>query len=223
MNLSIAIDGPAGSGKSTIAKILSEELKGYYYVDSGSFYRAVTWHILNNKLDLSKEKELQEEINKLNLSAKPEGLSLKVLLNNKDCAHLIRTREVTRNVSEVSAISCVRDKVNSIFKKLAGEYNIIMEGRDIGTVVLKNAGYKFFLMAEPEERATRRLKELAQKGENYSFREILDDIKKRDKYDSNRKIAPLKKASDAVEVDTTFMSINEVVQKIKSYLLKEKK
>ncbi|MFA5480012.1 MAG: (d)CMP kinase [Candidatus Muiribacteriota bacterium] len=221
MSLNIAIDGPAGSGKSTIAKIVSDRL-GIYYVDSGAFYRTITWFFIENKIDFMDLNSVQNALSHINLKAEPDGLGFKVFINEIFPGDKIRTREVTRAVSPVSAISCVRDYVNGFFQKIGEKHSIVMEGRDIGTVVLPEAELKIFLVATPEERARRRLKELQQKGENYPFDEILEDIIKRDKYDSTREVAPLKKSSDAVEVDTTVMTIEEVVETILNHAEKKK-
>jgi cytidylate kinase len=218
MGISIAIDGPAGSGKSTIAKILAKKLD-FFYLDSGAFYRAVTYYILKNKIDLSDKENLKKVLNSLEFDIKLEGDLFRIFINGEDVTENIRSRDVTRKVSEVAAIPEVRERLNKVFRGIAKDYNIVMEGRDIGTVVLPEADFKFFLTASAEERARRRLKELEEKGEKHDFNEILEDIKKRDKLDSEREIAPLKKADGAIEIDTTNLDIDGVVNKLMMYFV----
>ncbi|MCK9223702.1 MAG: (d)CMP kinase [Candidatus Muirbacterium halophilum] len=213
MNSSIAIDGPAGSGKSTITELVSRRL-GLFHVDSGAFYRTITYYLIEQGIDFNDEIKVLNAINCDLLEVIPGDGVFKILLNGKDVSDKIRTREITKAVSPVSAIGCVRDKVNKIFRRLSSEYNIIMEGRDIGTIVLPNAEHKFYLNASVDERAKRRRLELLEKGEEFTFEEIRLDIQNRDHYDSTRKIAPLKKAADADEIDTTSMSVEEVVEDI---------
>lgn len=213
MNSSIAIDGPAGSGKSTITQLVSQKL-GLFHVDSGAFYRTLTYYLIKQGIDFNDEHKVSEAIKGDILEVIPGDGVFKILLNGSDVSDRIRTREITKAVSPVSAIGCVRDKVNKIFRRLSREYNIIMEGRDIGTVVLPDAQHKFYLNASVDERAKRRRLELLEKGEEHTFEEIKIDIQNRDYYDSTRKIAPLRKSEDAEEIDTTSMSIEEVVEEI---------
>lgn len=213
MNSSIAIDGPAGSGKSTITGLVAERLD-LNHVDSGAFYRTITYFFIREGIDFNNIKEVKDSLENIQINAIHNNGIFDIRINGEDVKSFIRTREVTRAVSPVSAIPEVREKVNKVFRELSEKYNIIMEGRDIGTVVLPNADYKIYLNASVEERAKRRLKELEEAGEKHSLDDIYKDIVKRDEYDSGREIAPLKKAEDAVEIDTTSLSIEEVVEEI---------
>ncbi|PLX19055.1 MAG: (d)CMP kinase [Candidatus Muiribacterium halophilum] len=213
MNISVAIDGPAGSGKSTIAKILGKRLN-FFYIDSGAFYRTVTLYFLRKKIDLEDTVAVENALEEMKLNVVPAEGAFNIYLDEELMQQQIRTRDVTFNVSPVSALMPVRERLNSIFRELSHTKSVIMEGRDIGTVVLPNASFKFFLNASVEERARRRLKELEEKGERHSLDDIKKQIERRDRLDSTREIAPLKKAADANEVDTTGMTIEEVVEEI---------
>jgi len=213
MNISVAIDGPAGSGKSTIAKLVGKRLN-LFYIDSGAFYRTVTLYFLRNKVDFEDGKSVEKALAEMDLDVIPSDGYFDIYLNDELMEDQIRTREVTFNVSPVSAIIAVREKLNTIFRELSHTRGVIMEGRDIGTVVLPKASFKFFLNASVEERAGRRMKELKEKGEEHSFEDIKKQIERRDRLDSTREIAPLKKALNAEEIDTTGMTIEEVVGRI---------
>ena len=216
-NFQVALDGPAGSGKSSISKIVSEKL-GFTHIDTGAMYRAVTFEALNRKIELGNEEEYTflDEIEVV-------FVGNKTLLNGNDVSVEIRSLEVTRNVSLVSSLKCVRDKM-VYFQRLSAQQGLVlMDGRDIGTTVLPDAHVKIFLTASPEERAKRRLKELQQSGINESYEVVLNDIKTRDYKDSNREISPLRKASDAILVDTTTMSIEEVCNTIVSIVCERMK
>ena len=209
----IAIDGPAGSGKSTIAKLIAKDI-GLVYLDTGAMYRLVTlkaWNegiLGNGKLsDLGKIKKL---LDNLNIDIKENGF----YLDDVDVSEEIRKPIISENVSDIAAIREVREKMVDLQRKFSKSKNVILDGRDIGTVVFPNADLKIFLVADAKERAKRRYKELVEKGENVEIEEIYDNILKRDKIDSTRKESPLKKAKDAVEVDTTFKSIKEVKNEI---------
>lgn len=209
----IAIDGPAGSGKSTIAKLIAKDI-GLVYLDTGAMYRLVTLKALNEGIlgngklsDLGKIKKL---LDNLNIDIKENGF----YLDDVDVSEEIRKPIISENVSDIAAIREVREKMVDLQRKFSKSKNVILDGRDIGTVVFPNADLKIFLVADAKERAKRRYRELVEKGENVEIEEIYDNILKRDKIDSTRKESPLKKAKDAVEVDTTFKSIKEVKNEI---------
>lgn len=204
----IAIDGPAGSGKSTIAKLIAEDL-GLVYLDTGAMYRLVTLKALNEGI-LGDFEKIKKMLNNLNIDIKENGF----YLDNVDVSDEIRKPIVSENVSDIAAIREVREKMVDLQRKFSKSKNVILDGRDIGTVVFPNADLKIFLVADAKERAKRRYKELVEKGENVEIEEIYDNILKRDKIDSTRRESPLKKAKDAVEVDTTFKSIKEVKNEI---------
>ena len=209
----IAIDGPAGSGKSTIARLIAKD-KGLIYLDTGAMYRLVTLKALNKGIlgnnDLNYLEEIKKLLDNLNIDIKENGF----YLDNVDVSEEIRKPIVSENVSDVAAIREVREKMVDLQRKFSESKNVILDGRDIGTVVFPNADLKIFLVADARERAKRRYRELIQKGENVEIEEIYENILKRDKIDSTRKESPLKKAKDAVEVDTTSKSIEEVKNEI---------
>lgn len=209
----IAIDGPAGSGKSTIAKLVAKDM-GLVYLDTGAMYRIVTLKALNEGIlgndglnELDKIKKLLDD---LNIDIRGNGF----YLDDVDVSEEIRKPIVSENVSDVAAIREVREKMVDLQRKFSESKNVILDGRDIGTVVFPNANLKIFLVADAKERAKRRYRELIEKGENVEIEEIYENILKRDKIDSTRKESPLKKAKDAVEVDTTSKSIEEVKNEI---------
>ena len=209
----IAIDGPAGSGKSTIAKLIAEDL-GLVYLDTGAMYRLVTLKALNEGIlwnnDLNYLEEIKKLLDNLNIDIKENGF----YLDNVDVSEEIRKPIVSENVSDVAAIREVREKMVDLQRKFSESKNVILDGRDIGTVVFPNADLKIFLIADAKERAKRRYKELVEKGENVEIEEIYENILKRDKIDSTRKESPLKKAEDAIEVDTTSKNVEEVKNEI---------
>ena len=218
--INVAIDGPAGAGKSTIAKAAAAEL-GYIYVDTGALYRSIALQALKvNSLDSLTDDEIISCLDDIKLELKFTGNSQRVFLNDEDVSEKIRTAEVSMGASRVSAVPKVREFLFELQKKNAEENNVIMDGRDIGTVVLPNADLKIFLTASAEERASRRYLEMKQKPDCPSYQQILDDIIKRDYDDSHRKISPLKKADDAVEIDTTNMSADEVIRCITDMIRK---
>ena len=204
----IAIDGPAGSGKSTIAKLIAEDL-GLVYLDTGAMYRLVTLKALNDGI-LGDLEEIKKMLNNLNIDIKENGF----YLDNVDVSDEIRKPIVSENVSDIAAIREVREKMVDLQRKFSESKNVILDGRDIGTVVFPNANVKIFLVADAKERANRRYKELVKKGENVKIEEIYENILKRDEIDSTRKESPLKKAEDAIEVDTTSKNIEEVKNEI---------
>jgi cytidylate kinase len=218
-NINIAIDGPAGAGKSSIAKKVSSELE-FIYVDTGALYRSIALFKLENNLDSD---ELISKLSDLKIEIKFIDKAQHVFLNNVDVSDKIRTPEVSMNASTVSAMPEVREFLFELQRKIARENNIIMDGRDIGTVVLPDADLKIFLTASVEERAKRRWLELSEKAEKEncpSLDEIKTDIIKRDHQDMTREIAPLKQADDAILVDTSNMNFDESVEYIRNMIEK---
>ena len=205
----IAIDGPAGAGKSTIAKKVADRL-GYIYIDTGAMYRAFTYELLISSISLSDIEEITKVLEKTNIEFKNN----EIFLNNLNVTNEIRSKNVTANVSAVSAIPQVREKLVNLQRKIASENNSILDGRDIGTVVFPNAELKIFLTASVKIRALRRYNELIAKDKNIDINEIEAEIEKRDKLDSSRETSPLVKAADAIEIDTSNLSIDEVVNTI---------
>ena len=218
--MQVAIDGPASSGKSTISKLITKET-GFLYLDTGAMYRATTLAFLRNNISVDDASAIDELLENLVISFKNTEDGQLVFLNGEDVTREIRDLEVTRNVSEVSAIKAVRVKLVKMQQEIAENHSIIMDGRDIGTVVLPNAELKIFLVASVEERALRRFRENQEKGIELSLEKLEEEIAHRDFLDSTRKESPLKKADDAIEIDTTSLSIQEVVSKITN-LIQEK-
>ena len=210
MGIAIAIDGPAAAGKSTIAKKVAE-IKGYTYIDTGAMYRAYTWHCLDKGLDCTNEEQCVAEIPHINIELKPGGI---VLCNGKDISRDIRMPIINKNVTPVCQMKPVRLFLVDQQRKMAEKDNVIMDGRDIGTYVLPNAQVKIFQVASPECRAQRRYKENMEKGIPCTYEEILEDVNRRDKADSERAFAPLKPAEDSILLDTSELSIDEVVNKV---------
>jgi len=211
--ISIAIDGPAAAGKSTVAKIVAERLS-YIYIDTGAMYRALTYKAINNQLDLEDEASLLDTLLSTVIELKPSDTGQLVILDNSDVTDLIRTSEVTNSVSYVARQPKVREEMVKRQQAFATEGGVVMDGRDIGTHVLPNAEVKVFLLASVEERAERRHTENLEKGFPSDLEKLKEEIAKRDKIDSERAVAPLKKASDAIEIDTTSLTIPDVVEKI---------
>lgn len=211
-NLIVAIDGPAGSGKSTIAKLIAKKYN-FTYIDTGAMYRMITLYLLEEKIDFENLKEIEDILNNhINLDMKEN----KFFLNNKDVSQEIREPIISENVSKVASIKIVRDNLVSLQRKIASNKNVILDGRDIGTVVFPNAQVKIFLIASVEERANRRYKEFLEKNISISYEEVLKSLKERDFIDSTRKESPLVKAKDAIELDTTNLNLQEVVDFISS-------
>ena len=210
----IAFDGPAGSGKSTIAKIISKKL-GITYLDTGAMYRAVTLYFLENGVDFNDEEQVKINLDKINLEFKNDDL----YLNNKDVSVQLREKNINDNVSFVSAIKIVREKMVDLQRKMSGQQSVILDGRDIGTVVFPNADYKFYITASVDVRARRRYEEEMKKGKSdISLDEVKKSIQNRDLIDSTREVTPLKKADDAIEIDTSNMTIEQVLERIISYI-----
>ena len=203
--VNIAIDGPAGAGKSTIAKMVSAKL-GYIYVDTGALYRTIALYIAENNIP---DDKIEASLENADVSLKFIDGAQRVFLGGRDVSELIRTPEISMAASRTSAIPAVRKYLFGTQQKIAAENNVLMDGRDIGTVVLPNADVKIFLTASAEERANRRYKELAEKPDCPTYQEILDDIIKRDYQDMHRETAPLKQADDAVLVDSTELNLEQ--------------
>lgn len=216
--INVAIDGPSGAGKSTIARRIASDL-GYVYIDTGAMYRTLAYKAISMGTDIKQSPdEVIAILPETNISiAYQDGLQ-RMILDGKDVTDFIRTPEVSMGASAVSAIPEVRSWLLDYQRNLAKENNCLMDGRDIGTVVLPFANVKIFLTASSEARAKRRYDELVEKGENVTFQEVLNDMIKRDSDDSSRACAPLKQADDAILVDTSNLSFEESVQKIKSII-----
>ena len=207
--INIALDGPSGAGKSTIAKRVAEAL-GILYLDTGAMYRALGLTALNRGIDPKDAEKVAEMAARTEITVTLEAGVQHTFADGEDVTGLIRTPEVAAAASAVSAVPAVRRQMVAIQRQIAAETDMILDGRDIGTFVLPDTPYKFFLNATPEERARRRYTELLAKGVECTFEQILRDIQRRDENDSNRAFAPLKKAEDAVEIDTTHLTIDEV-------------
>lgn len=218
----IAIDGPAASGKSTTALGVAQAL-GIRYLDTGAMYRAVTLAVIREKVDLNNVKSVDACLSHIELKLKFENSRTHVFLGDEDVTEVIRGIEVTRNVSAVSALPSVRRKLVSLQRKIALQGNTIVEGRDIGTVVFPDADFKFFIVADYETRGERRWNDLKKMGIDLSTEEIIKDLKRRDKIDSGRRHSPLTKAEDAVEIDTSGMTLEEQIGLIVETVKKEKK
>jgi cytidylate kinase len=206
----ITIDGPSGSGKSTLSRLLAERL-GYSFLDTGAMYRAVGYKVVQERVDEQDEEALAAVLDNLDLHLLPGNGDTRVLLDGQDISQAIRTAEMGLVASRVSAIAAVRRKLTELQRRIGREGNFVAEGRDMGTVVFPDAPCKFFLDAVPKERARRRTAQLAEKGELADLESILAQIKKRDLDDSSRDLAPLKAAADAVHIDSTDMTIEEVL------------
>ncbi|QSX06787.1 (d)CMP kinase [Sedimentibacter sp. zth1] len=211
----IAIDGPSGAGKSTVAKMLSKKL-GFEFIDTGAMYRAIAYKFDKNNIEI-KEENIQAVLENTDIDYNNNN----VYLDGENVEPFIRTENLSKKASEISKIQSVRDKLVNIQRNIACKKNIVMDGRDITTVVFPNAEYKFFITASAETRARRRYEELIKKGYCVSLQNVIDDINKRDYNDTTRKNSPLIVADDALVVDTTELDINEVVEKIVN-IIKEK-
>jgi len=216
----VAIDGPAGSGKGTVTKIIAEKM-GLINLDTGATYRCVATAVVDNNLKVEDEEKITALLDNIDIEFKREEDKEKVYLNGVDVTERIRSKEVSQIVSQVSSIIPVRLKMSELQRKMAKGKDVIMEGRDIGTYVFPNAEVKIYLDADVEERARRRFKENKEKGIDMTYEEVLENIKIRDENDKNKKMGALKVADDAVVVDTTSKSIEEVVEEIEK-IIKEK-
>lgn len=208
----VAVDGPAGAGKSTVSQIAADKLK-FTYIDTGAMYRAVAWKTLQTKKEVTDELIIST-LTDIDINLIFENRKTRVFVNDKEVTDEIRTPEINKIVSKVAALVPVREKLTFLQRKMGEKGNVLMDGRDIGTFVFPNADVKIFLTASVEERAKRRFEELKDKGFDVNLNDIEKDIALRDKLDSEREMAPLKKADDAILLDTTGMSIDEVVAKI---------
>lgn len=214
----VAIDGPAGAGKSTIAKILSQKLN-FLYIDTGAMYRALTLKVLEAKVDIKDTRRIIQlaQETKIDLCNNPDG-ALKVLLDGREVTGEIRQPRISQFVSDVAKIKEVRQAMLGIQRKLGESRDSVLDGRDIGTVVFPDAQKKFYLDASISERVRRRHKELLELGEAVTLESVAEDVSNRDKIDSTRQVAPLKKAEDAIYVDTTNMTIEQVVDTILKHI-----
>lgn len=211
--ISIAIDGPAAAGKSTVAKVVAKELS-YVYIDTGAMYRTLTYAALEQKVDIENEEQLMEVVKNVNIEFQQGENTQLVFLNGQDVSEVIRTPDVTNRVSIVAKHRLVREEMVRRQQELAKKGGVVMDGRDIGTHVLPDAEVKIFMLASVEERAERRHLENLNKGFDSNLEQLKEEIAQRDKLDSEREVSPLKKADDALELDTTSLSIEEVVQKL---------
>ncbi|WP_017755603.1 (d)CMP kinase [Calidifontibacillus oryziterrae] len=218
--ISIAIDGPAAAGKSTVARQIAKECS-YIYIDTGAMYRAITYKALKHKINLEDEQSLVELLEKTRIELQPNGEVQRVLVDGDDVTEEIRSNEVTNNVSNVAKLAGIRKLMVERQQQMAVGGGVVMDGRDIGTHVLPNAEVKVFMVASVEERAKRRYEENLQKGFQVDLEKLKEEIAMRDKVDSERTIAPLKKAVDAIEIDTTSLTIDQVIDKI-IQLIKER-
>ncbi|MGI6161321.1 MAG: (d)CMP kinase [Christensenellales bacterium] len=209
----IAIDGPAGAGKSTVAKEIAR-LKGIIYLDTGAMYRAVALKAIRQGIDCSDATAVSDMLDKTQIKVLCDGVEQRIFADGEDITSLIRTNEVSTGASKVAVIPAVRLKLVDMQRAIAKERDVVMDGRDIGTYVLPDAKHKFFVTASVDERARRRWLELKQRGQDRPLEEIKAEIEFRDKNDSSREFAPLKQADDAVLVDTTDLNIDQVIEKI---------
>lgn len=217
MKISVAIDGPAGAGKSTIAKLVGKEYN-LMYINTGAMYRAVALKAAENNLSPGQINEICSIVNDMEMHFENDDL----ILNGENVQDQITTPEISNIVSNYASIPEVRTMLVKLQRDMSYKFNVIMDGRDIGTVVLKDANFKFFLTASPEERANRRFKELNNRNIECSYDQILQDIIERDYKDTHRATDPLRKADDAIEIDTTSLDINGVVRTISEYIKKGK-
>jgi CMP/dCMP kinase len=213
LRLAVAIDGPAGAGKSTIANILAKRFN-LMYINTGSMYRAVTLTALRENVSPENKETLIKLVDNLEMHFEKDDL----IANGENVSSQICLPNISNNVSNYAAVAEVRERLVDLQRRMAEKYNVVMDGRDIGTVVLKDAQFKFFLTASAEERATRRYNELCAKGISVNYNELLEDIIKRDYIDSHREINPLTKAENAIEIDSSNLSIEQVVDKMAEYI-----
>ncbi len=213
MPKSIAIDGPAGAGKSTIAKKVSAEL-GFIYLDTGAMYRAVALKAIQSGVDTKSREDIIRIIDNISIAITHDDNTQKIFLDGRDVSEDIRTGEVSAGAANVAAIKEVRLKMVELQRKIAGENDVVMDGRDIGSYVLPEANLKIFLTADIDERAKRRYEELVLKGQQVNLDDVREDMRNRDNNDMSRAFAPLKKVPDAVEIDSTAMTIEEVAERI---------
>ena len=220
MSFVVAVDGPAGSGKGTITKLVAQKL-GLIYIDTGAMYRCVTLYMIRNNIGLEETEKLKSILNIIDIEFRKDNNQDNVFLNGENVTKEIREKQVNDLVSQVSHLVDVRENITNLSRKVADGKKVIMEGRDIGTNVFPNAEVKIYLDATPEERANRRLKQNKENGIEIPYDEILKNIIFRDNNDKTSKVAPLKQAEDAILVDSTNMTIDEVVEEIER-IIKEK-
>lgn len=213
----IAIDGPSGAGKSTISKLLAKEF-GFTYVDTGAIYRTVGVFVRRRGIDPKNAVEVERVLSEINIEIKHKGGVQRLYLNGDDVTDAIREHVISRYASDVSAIPAVRAFLLDMQREFAFRDNVIMDGRDIGTVVLPDAGIKIFLTATDEDRARRRYEELLLKGQEVDYEKVLSDMRLRDKQDSSRAVAPLAPAPDAIKVDTTGNTLEQSVEILKQII-----
>ena len=211
--ISVAIDGPAGAGKSTIAKIIAKRL-GLPYLDTGAMYRAMALSALSEGVSLTDAEKVDELLNRTDIKVVYEPDGQHVLVNGEDVTGRLREEEIGKGASLISKLRCVRDKLAGMQRDIAHETHAVLDGREIGTFVIPETPYKFYVTATAEERALRRVRQLEEKGETPDYQLILKDILARDYQDSHRDYAPLKQAEDAVLIDTTHMTIDEAVEAV---------
>ena len=220
MNYKIAIDGPSGTGKSTTAKKLAKDLS-FIYIDTGAMYRAVGLYCVKNNIDIEDEETIKNNLDNIDINIFYKDGTQEIELNHEIVSKEIRENHISHCASVVSQYKDVREKLVSLQQNLAKKNSVIMDGRDIGTVVLPDADLKIYLIASDEERAKRRYKELLEKGQDVEYDTILKELKERDYRDSHRENSPLKRADDAIELDNTNMTIEEVVNKVKELFNKK--
>ncbi|MBU3106691.1 (d)CMP kinase [Clostridium gasigenes] len=218
MRISVAIDGPAGAGKSTIATLVAKKFD-LMYINTGAMYRTVALKCKDNNISINETNKICTLIDNMEMNFENDDL----ILNGENIQSKLTMPEISAVVSSFASIKEVRERLVKLQRDMSNKFDVIMDGRDIGTVVLKDSKYKFFLTATPEERADRRFKELDERGIDVNYDDILEDIIRRDYEDSNRAIDPLRKAEDAIEIDTTGLNIQEVTDKICSYIKKNLK
>ena len=216
-NLIVAIDGPAGSGKSTIAKLLAKKYD-LTYIDTGAMYRMITLYLLENNIDINDLKEVERVLNTVNLDMQGD----KFYLDNVDVSTKIREKRINDNVSKVASIKIVRSNLVDLQRKISNNKDVILDGRDVGTVIFPNAQVKIFLIASPEERARRRYNEFLEKKTEITYDEVLKSIKERDHIDSTRDESPFVKDDDAIELDSTNLTIEDVINFISKEIEKAK-
>ncbi len=220
MSFIVAIDGPAGTGKGTITKLIAEEL-GLINIDTGAMYRCVALEALRKNIDDTEIEKVEEILKNIEIKFKRENGNIFVFLNGEDVTKEIRTPEVNACVAKFAALKCVRDKMTPLQQEMGKNSDIIMEGRDIGTAIFPKANVKIYLDASAEERANRRYKQNIENGINQSYEDVLESIKQRDILETTRELNPLRKAEDATLLDTTYLTIEEVKEKILE-IIKEK-
>jgi cytidylate kinase len=211
--LTIAIDGPSGAGKSTVARALAKRL-GYLYIDTGAMYRAVALKVKEKALDLGDESKLSALVSSLDITLVEKGKETSVLCDGKDVTEAIRSLEISRLASDISRKKVIREALVRKQREMGMGGGVVLEGRDIGTVVFPDAEIKFYLDADPEERGRRRFKELAEKGMKVDFSDTLEEVRTRDQSDMSRAISPLRKAEDAFFIDSTGRTVEEVVEEM---------